>query len=216
MIEDMVNIRMTMESRALSDRSFISLDGNHLDHDDYKDNFEEIIAGHNKTMFLLEKRSKSLEGMLELWELGGVSKLFPGIAKTELAVQCNIFNIIFTVKPKPNFIGIDNSEALLEICFKLAKSKNNYYAEIAGKCVGIILREIGQNLCGVLATSLHVEESSQIICIKIFKKLEEICSSLKLYKRGIVELNEIEYFIEKLSPIVLQIKLTQNEDTFIR
>ena len=208
MIEEMVNVRMMMESRALSERSFVTLDGEH------EDNFDEIASGHNKTMFLLEKRSKSLEGMLELWELGGVARLFPAIARTELAVQCNIFNAIFTTKPKPSFISIDCAEALLEVCLKLGKSKSNYYAEISGRCAGIILREISQTLCGMLATSLQVDKNAQLTCVKVFKILEEIGGALKKHNRGILELNEIEFFVEKLGPRVAQLKFDPPQESF--
>lgn len=201
MIDEMVNVRMNLESRALSERSFVSLDGESFE------NFDEVASGHSKTMFLLEKRCKALENMLELWELGGISKIFPNIARTELAVQCNIFNAIFPVKPKPTFINIHNAEALLEICWKLSKAKNHYYAEVSGRCTGVILREISQELCGSLATSLQVDQSLQVACVKIFKVLQNISSSLKMHKRGIVELNEIEFFIEKLQPRVALIKV---------
>jgi hypothetical protein len=199
---------MDIESRALSERSFIVLDeGGNSD-------FQEISTGHNKIIFLLEKRAKALENLAELWELGGLPKLFPMILKSELSVQCNIFDTIFTNKPRVNFVCIDNAEALLGICLKLAKSKSHYYAEVAGKCAGIILKEISQNLCNLIATNLHVEESLQVKSIKIFKSLESICVALKLHKRGIVELNEIEFFIEKISPRVASIKIQEDEENF--
>ena len=109
---------------------------------------------------------------------------------------------------------MNNTEALLEICLRLARSKNKFYAEVAGRCTGLILREIGQNLSGILATSLQVDEVSQSQGVKIFKNLEEISLALKNYKRGIVELNEIEYFIEKISPRVASIKLNVSEESY--
>ena len=54
---------MTIESRALSERSFISLD---REPSENINGLDEILAGHNKTMFLLEKRNKALEELLEL------------------------------------------------------------------------------------------------------------------------------------------------------
>lgn len=165
-------------------------------------------------MVLLSKRLGVLEEFNELTELGGVNKLFPKITKAELAVQASIFASMFEKKSKISFVGVCNAEAFLEICLRLARSKNNYFAEVAGRATGAIIREINQEFLASLTSCMPSLQKEQIVCVKIFRVLEEICKALKGYKRGMIELNEIDYLIERLKPKVELINLPPQEESF--
>lgn len=202
----MVNVRMTIESRALSERSVATI------HSQIPVNLDELLSMHSKTMTLLQKRLKITEDLAELLENGGPSKLFPKILNVELAVQASVISNLLSGKPRPTFVALCNAEAFLQICLRLGKSKNNYFAETASKVTGVILREISQDLCAVLATCLKTNQSDQKLCIKIFRVLEDLQKVLKTYKRGLVELNEIEFLIEKLKPRVEKILIVEEDE----
>ena len=200
----MVNVRMTVESRALSERSVATI------HSQVPEKLDELLGLHSRTMTLLQKRLKTTEELAELLESGGPSKLFPRILNVELAVQASVLSTLLSGKPRPTFIALCNAEAFLQVCLRLGKSKNNYFAETASKAAGVILREISQDLCAVLATSLKTSHSDQKLCIQIFRVLEDLLKPLKTYKRGLVDLNEIEFLIEKLKPRVEKIVLPED------
>jgi hypothetical protein len=177
-------------------------------------NFEELSINHAKTMVLLNKRLNIIDELAALCEIGGVLKMFPKILKVELAVQASIFSVIFSGKGKLSFIGICNAEIFLDICLKLAKSKNNFFAEVAGISTGAIIREISQDFFASLTSCMTSLQKDQVTCVKIFKQIEEIGKVMKSYKRGLLELNEINFLIEKLKPKVDSIELPKEEGFF--
>lgn len=178
-------------------------------------NLDEVLSMHGKTMTLLQKRLKGTQDLLDLMESGGPLKMFPKILNAELAVQASVFVNLFCGKGRFGFVAVCNAEAFLQVCLRLAKSKNNYFAEVAAKTAGIVLREISQDLCAVLATNLPIDQSDQRTCIKIFRLLEDILKVMKTYKRGLIEQTEIEFLIERLKPRVDKIQLPEENDTFI-
>lgn len=166
-------------------------------------------------MTLLQKRLKATQELLDLVENGGPLKLFPKVLNAELAVQASVLVNLFYGKGRFGWVGVCNAEAFLQVCLRLAKSKNNYFAEVAARTAGVVLREISQELCGVLATNLPISQSDQRTCIKIFRQLEDLLKLMKTYKRGLIEQTEIEFLVEKLKPRVDKIQLPEEPENFI-
>ncbi|CAG9332695.1 unnamed protein product [Blepharisma stoltei] len=203
-------VRMKLESRALSERSFISLGQVSCSEVDLNNNnplsklkarkgkIEDFTKGHSQFLTIMKKRQISLSQLIDVWEQSGFGPALALLQRSELAIQANFFSKLFTTKPRPTFINIQNAEAILEVILKLAQCSNNMIAECGSKSAGIVLMEIGQIMSQNATSKLQIDSESKESSHRIITLFQKIILALHQHKRGFPELDDMEFFIEKI------------------
>lgn len=192
----------------MSERSFVSLDQMSVIETNIHDNRlpakvrvslepDHPLQGHTQFMTLMNKRVLAVDSLLEAWEGSGLNAAMSILQRSELPVQAKFFSHVLLDR-KTHLVGINNAEALLEIALKLCRAKNMYIANVGANVTGVIFQAISQEMSSALTSKLQVPLELKQTALGIYRILEQILSSLKGHNRGFLELNDLEFFFEKI------------------
>lgn len=193
---------MRVESRAISERSFVSL-GKYSAEVQYNETSEEdIFKYHSKFLTLIAKRQKELEILLEMYEAEEFGKLVGRLVHADLSVQCDILPKLCSGK-KVRY-NLDYAEIYVSIIVKLVRSKTKRCIDIGAKCLGDVLMNSGPEISASLTSKLSVDPQIKEKCERIFGELLKVKILLESCGRGFQELVDLTYLVDKVQSNIIR------------
>ena len=193
---------MRVESRAISERSFVSL-GKYSAEVQYSETSEEDISKHHsKFLTLITKRQKELEILLEMYQAEEFGKLVARLVHADLSVQCDILPKLCSGK-KVRY-SLDYAEVYLSMIVKLVRSKTKRCIDIGAKCLGDVLMNSGPEISASITSKLSVDTLIKEKCERIFGELLKVKILLESCGRGFQELVDLTYLVDKVQSNILR------------
>lgn len=192
---------MRVESRQISERSYVSL-GKYSAIVQYESTSEEDVTSiqifkyHSKFIFLLQKRQKELELLLDLYESNEIGKLASRLLHADLSVQCDILPKLCSCK-KVRY-SLEYTEIYLSMIVKLVRSKTKRCIDVGARCLGDVLMMSGPEISSALTSKLSVETELKEKCERLFRELLKVKILLESCGRGFQELVDLTYLVDKV------------------
>mmetsp|Transcript_32694 Transcript_32694/g.56881 ORF Transcript_32694/g.56881 Transcript_32694/m.56881 type:complete len:201 (-) Transcript_32694:880-1482(-) len=185
-------VRMKMQSRALSERSFVSIHDSVIQsEDDYP--FE---AHHRPFMVIIGKRLYALENLYEVWRSGNFGKVLALLKRTELVVLGDFLNSIF--RGKMDFLTMENFSEIMTYIVKISKSSSPQALSLSSYLASRSMSHLGHLISNALTSKLLIIPEDRESATRAFSLLLELLKVNRAKGRSCQDLEDLAYYLESI------------------
>lgn len=185
-------VRMKIESRALSERSFVSI------HDSVAqtDSNYSFEGHHRPFMVIICKRLEAFENLFEVWRSGNFGKVLGMLRRTELVVLCDFLNSIF--RGKLDFLTMENFSEVLTFIVKVSKSRSPQALALSSYLANRAMSHLGHLVSNALTSKLLIIPEDRESASQAFVLLQEIIRVNLAKGRSCQDLEDLAYYVESI------------------
>jgi hypothetical protein len=180
---------MRLESRAISERSFVSI---HDSVSQPEDNYA-LESQHRPFMVIINKRIQALQALHEVWRSGNFGKTLALVKRSELVVTSDFFCSIF--RAKLDFLTMENLSEILTHTVKIARSRNPQALNLSSFIANRSMSHLGHLVSNALTSKLLIIPEDRESAATAFKQLQEILQVNLTKRRSCQDLEDLAYYV---------------------